>query len=156
VATTTPPGVITLGAASVTTILQIATPSTQDITLVDWGVSFNGAAPAQAVQCEIFGTTVAATSMNSLTPTGLDASGVNRASLCVGGTGATAYYKSGQSEGTVANYRQFDLQLVDPAVGYFKQWPLGFQPYAALSTYVRIRVTAPAAVGVYGFVSWTE
>jgi hypothetical protein len=146
-----------LSAASVTTVLQIAFPSTQDAVFVEWGVSFDGAAPGTAVECEFFNCTGAASSMNSLTPSGFDASGRNRPSLAVGGAALTAYYKSGQAEGTVANYFSYDLQLVDPAVGYYKQFPLGdTQPYAGVSTFARIRLTAPAAVNAYAYALWRE
>ena len=139
---------------SIKTLLQIATPSTQDISIIEWGISFDGSALETPIECELFGTTVAATSGTSITPIGYDASGNNRLSLCVGGTGSTCYSPS--TEGTVANARMFDAQLVEPIGGYIKQFPLGSQPYVAVSQYVRIRVTAGTGVNAYCYVVWQE
>lgn len=138
---------------SIKTLLQISTPSTTNITILEWGVSFDGSAAATPVEVELFGTTVAATSGTSLTPTSFgDPNAV--ASLCVGGTGATCF--SPATEGTVANYRGFDVQLVAPTNQYVKQYPLGREPEIAASQFVRIRVTAGTTVNAYAYIIWEE
>jgi hypothetical protein len=134
-------------------MLQVATPSTASILIVEWGISFDGSAAATPIEVELFGTTVAATSGTSVTPSTFgDPNEV--ASLCVGGTGATCF--SPGTEGTVANYRLFDLQLVAPTSQYIKQYPLGREPQVAASQFVRIRVTAGASVGCYCYIIWEE
>jgi hypothetical protein len=67
-------------------------------------------------------------------------------------TALSAYATTAVTEGTVANYNAFDLQLVAPTGQYVKQWPLGREPSAALSTFVRIRVTAGADVNCHCYV----
>ena len=62
--TTAPLAKIATGTSTMT-MLQIATTSSKQIKVVEWGVSFDGAAAATPVQCELFYTSVAATSMYS-------------------------------------------------------------------------------------------
>ena len=62
------------------------------------------------------------------------------------GTALSAYATAAVTEGTVANYNAFDIQLIAPTSQYVKQWPLGREPSTALSTFVRVRVTAGASV----------
>lgn len=153
VPTTAAPAKITLTAATIKTILQVATPSTADLLLVAWGVSFDGAAAAAAVQCELVTTGAVAATVTSFTPQ-LYSADARSASAMAGGTALTGFNAS--AEGTVTTTQHYDLQLVDPAVGYSYDWPLGREGYVPVSTVLRIRCTAPAGVGVYGWVRWDE
>jgi len=45
-----------------------------------------------------------------------------------------------------------DPQLISPMGQYVKQFPLGREPAINVSTSLRIRVTAPAAVNCYCYV----
>ena len=138
---------------SIKTLLQIATPSTTNITILEWGISFDGSAAATPIEVELFGTTVGASVGTSLTPTSFgDPNAV--ASLCVGGTAATCF--SPGTEGSVANLRYFDLQLVAPTNQYVKQYPLGREPEIAASQFLRIRVTAGTTVNAYCYIIWEE
>lgn len=142
---------VTTGTA-VKTMLQIGTPATTNLSIIEWGISFDGSAAATPIEVELFGTTVAAT-VTAVNPTSYgDPNAV--ASLCVGGTGATGF--TATVEGTVANYRGFDLQLIAPTNQYVKQYPLGREPEVAASQFVRIRVTAGAAVNAYCYIIWEE
>jgi hypothetical protein len=67
-------------------------------------------------------------------------------------TALSGYATAAVTEGTVANYNSFDLQLVAPSSAYVKQFPLGREPSTALSTFVRIRVTAAASVNAHCYV----
>jgi hypothetical protein len=139
---------------SIHTIQQVLTPATTGITVLEWGISFDGSAAATGVNVEFFANDVAATAGTSLTPTvfGCDAT----ASLCVGGTGATMFSDGSVTEGTVANARMFDCQLIQPTSQYVKQWPLGREPYVPPSKALRVRVTAPAAVNAISYILWAE
>ena len=55
--------------ATIHTIMQVATPSTTGLRVVEWGISFDGFVALLPVNVELFGTTVAATAGTSLTPT---------------------------------------------------------------------------------------
>jgi len=138
---------------SIKTLLQLSTPSTQEAKIVEWGISFDGSAAATPIEVEFFGNTVAATSGTSVTPS-LYSNANGPASLCVGGTGNTCFSPS--VEGTVANYRGFDLQLIAPTNQYVHQFPLGREPHLAVSQFARIRVTAGTTVNAYCYMIWEE
>lgn len=142
--------VVTTGTA-IKTLLQVATPATTGITIIEWGISFDGSAAATPIKCELLQTDVAAT-VTSATPTiwGTDTT----ASLCVGGTAATGY--TGSAEGTITATRVFDAQLLAPTNQYWKQFPLGREPIVPVSKFLRVRVTAAAAVNAYCYIAWEE
>lgn len=150
--TTAAPVKVATGTA-IKTLLQISTPATAEIKIIEWGISFDGNAAATPIQVELFGTTVAATAGTSITPqTFANVNGP--VSLCVGGTGATCF--SPGTEGTVANYRPLDVQLIMGTNQYIKQFPLGREPMIAISQFVRVRVTAGATVNAYCYIIWEE
>jgi hypothetical protein len=114
---------------SIKTMLQIATPSTRGIRVVEWGISFDGSAAATPIRCELIDTaTVAAT--------------------------VTGYTASG--EGTITATRTGDVQLVAPTTQYVKMWPLGREFRVAASRFLRVRVKAAAAVNATCYVVWDE
>ena len=143
------------GAAAIRTQLQIATSSTQGIKVVEWGISFDGSAAATPILVEFFNCTGAATMS-----TALAAADISRISDPLGtetiplqySTALSAFATAAVTEGTVANYYAYDVQLIAPTSQYVKQWPLGREPSAALSTFLRIRTTAPAAVNCLCYV----
>ena len=137
--------------AVIKTLLQVQVSATLGAHVVEWGVSFNGAAVAAAVEAELLETNVAAT------VTAHVSSGINRwdaeavqggdptTNLILVGTAATGYTAS--AEGAITATRMLDAQFVDPAMGYVLQFPLGERPYMQPgSFFYRVRVTAPATV----------
>lgn len=137
------------------TLLQIATPATRKIKIVEWGISFDGSAAATPIRCELIETNVAAT------VTAHVAAGVQgyeddnaAASLVTLGVSATGY--TATAEGAITVTRYADLQLVAPTNQYVKQWPLGREFKVAASKFLRVRVTAVAAVNAYTYVVWEE
>lgn len=142
---------ITTG-TTIKTMLQIATPSTRDIQVVEWGISFDGT-PA-AIKCELIQTDVAAT------VTAHVAAGVQPyddpngpASLMTLGTAATGYTAS--AEGSITATRTADAQLVT-SNQYVKQWPLGREFKVPVSKFLRVRVTAAVSVNATCYVIWQE
>lgn len=153
------------GNNAIRTQLQLQLPTTSGIWIVEWGISFDGAAAATPVECELFGCTGAATMSTALVAAdlmGQNQGGLLEAStLVLGGTTHSAFATGAVTEGTVANYHGFDEQLIAPTGQYVKQYPLGREPYvpsvyAATQTYLRIRTTAPATVNCYCYVVWGE
>lgn len=140
---------------SINTLVQVATPSTTGIVIVEWGISFDASAAAVPVLTELLQTDVAATAGTSLTPT-LYGDPNAPASLCVGGTGATMFNDGSITEGTITATRVFDCQLIAPTGSYVKQFPLGREPEVPISKFLRIRTTAPAAVNAICYVIWEE
>jgi len=140
---------------AIRTMLQLATVTTAGIYIVEWGISFDGSAAATPIQVELFGCTGAATMSTALAAADImamsDPGGAVSDHLQFS-TALSAYATAAVTEGTVANYRSFDLQMLQPTANYVKQFPLGREPQALLSTFVRVRVTAPASVNCYTYV----
>ncbi len=137
---------------AIKTLLQIATPSTAEIRIVEWGISFDGSAAATPGIIELIETDVAATSGTSLTPTKYENNGVP--SLCVGGTGATCFSPS--AEGTITAVRSFDTQQIAPTNQYVKQFPLGREPRVLISKFLRVRVKFGTTVNAICYILWDE
>jgi hypothetical protein len=152
--TTAAQAAVTTGTA-IKTLLQIATPSTRGLQVIKWGISFDGSAAATPIKCELLQTDVAAT------VTAHVAAGVQPyndsgapASLMTLGTSATGY--TATAEGTIAAVREFDVQFVAPTNQYLLQEPLDEGGDVGVSKFLRVRVTAAAAVNAYCFVVWKE
>ncbi|MGE0025705.1 MAG: hypothetical protein AB7U07_01190 [Thermoleophilia bacterium] len=151
-------GVVTEIATQTTlaTMLQVATPSTTQILILGWGVSFKGVAAADPpgmvylLDCD-----VGMTGATSLTP---DAFGNPNApaSLCVGGTGATAVHDGTVTEGTITASRLLDSQEVHPQTGYGVWFPPDARPRVAVSRFLRVRVSFSVSVSCLPWVVWTE
>jgi hypothetical protein len=143
---------VTTGTA-LKTLLQFKASATLIAKIKEWGISFDGAADAAKIKVELLETDVAATVTasvaNDLSKLDADAlaCGDPTTNLIQVGTTATGYTAS--AEGTITSTRLFDPQLVSPAGGYFKQFPLGDEPRIQVAKFCRIRVLAPAAVNAF-------
>jgi hypothetical protein len=138
---------------AIKTLLQIATPSTAEIKIIEWGISFDGNAAAVPGIVELIQTDVAATSGSSLTPTLWEnPNGVP--SLCVGGTGATCFSPS--AEGTITVVRTLGVGHIMGTNQYEKQFPLGREPRIPISKFLRIRVKFAATVNAICYIIWDE
>lgn len=135
---------------AVKTMLQISTPATVAVRIVEWGCSFDTPASASIINVELFGHTVAMTGGAAYTPVEYSSfSGVP--SLTTFLQASTAF-----TEATPTAYRPFDLQTMVPPAQFVKQWPLGREPQSNFSTYVGIRVTATVTCNMYAYVIWEE
>jgi hypothetical protein len=159
-ATTTPfaPVPVALVAATTKTVLQVNVPSGQDIRMIGWGVSFDGASGTGVpVICQLIEGDVAASVGTSLTPDQWG-NAIATASVCIGGTALTGYNFG--TEGTMTAVRELDSQHVHPQSGYGVFWPeVRIQPKcgaAAAARFVRIRCTAAAGVNVIPWCLWAE
>lgn len=153
--TTAAQAVVTTGTA-IKTLLQIATPSTDTLQVVEWGISFDGFAAAAPIKVELLQTDVAATSGTAHVAAGVQPynfSGAPASNMTLG-TGATGY--SFTVEGSITATRIGDVQLIAPTGQYVKQFPLGREFQVALSKFLRVRVTAGTAVNAYTYVIWEE
>jgi hypothetical protein len=144
---------VALVAATRKTVLQVATPSTQDITIIQAALSFDGISATDApVIWDLIETDVAAT-VTSLTPEKYSDPNAP-ASLCVGGTSATGYNAS--AEGTIGGSRLLAAGEVHPQSGDRLQLPLGREPGIAVSKFCRLRVLAGAGVNCIPELIWEE
>jgi hypothetical protein len=145
---------VTTGTA-IKTLLQLAPPSTRSITVVEWGISFDGSAAATPIVAELVQTAVAATVTAHIAagvmPYDTNDTVVSQLTLGTAGTGYTA-----SAEGTPGVSRLFDCQLIAPSSGYVKQFPLGERPRVLAGTFLRVRVTAAAAVNAICYVVFNE
>lgn len=153
--TTAAQAVVTTGTA-IKTMLQVKPSATLPMKVKEWGISFDGSAAATPIKCELLETDVAATvtahvaagivKFNSDALTGGDPT----TNLVQVGTSATGY--TATAEGSITATRMFDVQLIAPTNQYVKQFPLGLEPVVAIDKFLRIRVTAGAAVNAYCYV----
>jgi hypothetical protein len=145
---------VTTGTA-IKTLLQVATPSTCELRVSEWGISFDGSAAATPIKVELIDANVAATVTAHTTSTvvGLNDTGTVNSKMTMSTTG-TGYTAS--AEGTVTAARLLDYQQIPPTGLFVKQWPLGLEPEVAVSRFLRIRVTAAAAVNAVCYIVWTE
>src|SRR5207237_6050678 len=99
------------------------------------------------MKVELLETDVTATG-TAVTPTRW-AAPLGRASVC------TALH-SASAEGTITATRELDVQLVAPTAQYAWEFSLGREPEMNVSKFLRIRVTAAAAVNAWCFIRWAE
>jgi hypothetical protein len=131
----------------------VATPSTQKIKVVEWGISLDAPASASVVAAELVQTDVAASTGTSITPQPYDDANAPP-SFCVGGAALTCFNPTAEGSTTVT--RQGDLQLITPPFNYVYPWPLGREWSVPVSRFMRIRVTASVTCNAYAYIIWEE
>jgi hypothetical protein len=146
---------VTTGTA-IKTMLQVTGSTLVDLTVISWGITFDGTAAAAPIKVELIDTDVAATvtahAASGIVKFRAPLSAASQVSL---GTTATGYTAS--AEGTVgATSRTLDAQQVPPNGGYQYEFPLGREPQVAVSRFLRIRVHAAAAVNAHCWIRWSE
>ncbi len=155
-ASTFEPVVVPLVAATTKTVLQVATPSTTDIRVLGWGVSFDSAAAAQPGWCQLITLSYAAT-VTAMTPENWGNT-MAPASLCVGGAALSGYNASAEGTPGTAD-AEIDTQHVYPQSGYGVFFPdsgAGNQSKVAPSRFLRIRCKFPGAVNVLPWIIYGE
>ena len=132
---------------SIKTLLQIKPFNL--VRVVAWGISFDGAAAAAGIQCElvdtgtVFGTVTASADADVLKWGGADQAAASVAGLTLG-TSATGYTCT--SEGSITATKVFDSQFVQPTNQYAWEFSLGREPVCIIGNACRIRVKAASAV----------
>lgn len=155
VGTTAAPVKVTTGTA-IKTMLQVKPSATICMSVVEWGISFDGSAAATPGNIELMESDVAATvtALAAADITKYDGAalmgGDPTTNLIVVGTTATGFTST--SEGTTTVSRLFDWQLIAPTNQYVKQFPLGYRPLIQVSKFLRIRVTFAAAISAACYV----
>lgn len=153
---TVPFAAVTTGTAT-KTLLQLQTPSTQGLRVVEWGISFDGTAVATPIKVELLstagtGSTVTAhVAGTGVLPFHNPGAAASQLTMGVAGTGYTS-----TSETAPSTVTPLDTQLVSPTNQYVKQWPLGREPVVGVSRLLRLRVTAGAAVNAICYIIWDE
>jgi hypothetical protein len=146
---------VTTGTA-IKTLLQVKPGATQVARVVEWGISFDGAAAATPGIVELCVTDVAAT-VTAHAAAGIHkydsealAGGDPTTNLFAVGTTSTGYTASG--EGSIGAVRQGDVQHIAPTNQYVFQFPLGREFMVNPSEFMRIRVKFGAAINAICYV----
>ena len=152
---------VTTGTAIKTLLqLKLGGSTNQVGKVVAWGISFDGSAAATPIKCELLDTgTVAATITEFVAADVLNLSDPNAAAvtddfpLAFTAAGDESGYTA-SAEGTITATRVLDAQLVAPTNQYVMQWPLGREPTWKAANFLRVRVTAGAAVNAYAWIEF--
>lgn len=155
VTTAGPVGVTTTTA--VKTMMQLSTPSTLSLEVVEWGISLDGSAAATPGRCELVDTVAVAATVTAYVAadiTKLTQAGNALASGVTLGTGNSGFTAS--AEGTITATRQMDTQFLPPTAPYIKQFPLERGPEVLASEFLRVRVTFGTAINALCYVVWAE
>ena len=123
--------------------------------VVEWGISFDGSAAATPINVELVETSLAATvtahaaaGIVLLDPLGTTPTTTHPFTFTTITTGFTSTSENAAS----GTFRPFDVQYIAPTNQYVKQWPLGREPMMDQTKYLRVRVTAGAAVLCFCYV----
>jgi hypothetical protein len=146
---------VTTGTA-IKTMLQVCTSATNAGRIVEWGVSFSGLALAAPIEVELIETDVAAT------VTAHVAAGIVKydADALAGLADPTALFPVGvaltgytaTAEGTITATRVLAAHKISPTLNYVGRFDLNREPAIKTGKFLRIRVTAAAAVTAYAYV----
>jgi hypothetical protein len=147
---------------AVKTMSQLATPTTRQIRIVEWGYTLDappagtGVGVVELLQTDVAATVTAhvASGLVNLDPNGT-------ASLLTLGTSATGY--TATAEGTITAARVFDsVEVAGITNGgggdrYLRTFlPGQAQPIVAVSKFLRVRATFSATVNMQTFITYEE
>lgn len=160
--TTAAQATVTTGTA-IKTLLQLKLGASANMVgrVVEWGISLDGAA-ASTIKCELLTTgTVAATVTEFVAADIINLGDPNAAAvtddfpLAFTAAGDESGYTA-SAEGSIVATRMMDPQILVTGATfgaqYIKQFPLGREPSWKASEFLRVRVTATAAVNAYCYV----
>lgn len=146
---------VTTGTA-IKTLLQVKASATATFKVLEWGISFDGSAAATPIKCELVEQDAAAT-VTAHVAAGLVkynaeaiAGGDPTTNLIPVGTTSTGYTASGEGSPTLS--RECDVQFIPPTANYGYKFDAGREPVIQVSQFLKIRVTAGAAVNAYCYV----
>jgi len=157
--TTVAQAVVTTGVVIKTMLqLKLGGSTNQVGKVVEWGISFDGSAAATPIKVELLTTgTIAATITEFVAADIINLTDPNAGAvtddfpLAFTAAGDESGYTA-TAEGSITTTRMLDAQLVAPTNQYVKQFPLGREPMWKQTEFLRIRVTAGAAVNAYCYI----
>lgn len=135
--------------------IQLATPSSLQIRIIEWGVSFNGSAAATPAVCELVQNGTASTCSTAHSTTTIQPIGDNaKASGLTMGTTSSGYGNGAVTSATPD--KTLDAQFVGPTTQYIKMWPLGREPVIAASKFAQLRVNTSATLTALAYIVFEE
>ena len=146
--------------AAIRTMLQFQPSATIIAKIKEWGWSGDGSVAATPGQVGLIETTVAATGLTAHVAADIVkydaaaiAGGNPTTNLIQVGTGATGYAPGAAvTEGTPANVRVLDAQLIAPTSQYVIQFPEGKEPIIQAGNFCRIRCTFGASINAICYI----
>ena len=155
--TTAAPAMLATG-TTIRTMLQVATPATQKLKVVKWGVQF-ATVPTAPVTCELVDTfAIPATGLTAHVAAGVqpyDDSGAPASSMTLG-TGATGYWVAAAAEGTITATRHGDVQILTATNQFAWEWSLSREFEVPISHFLRVRMTTATTINALTYIVWTE
>lgn len=157
---TTQTNVATAGVAYTTTgsrmMIQLDIPSTQQVRINEWGISFNASAAGTPNTVElaqvVTGTTVTtAYTTSTLLPLNDPNGTATHLTLATSG-----YYSAAVTRTSTTVTRVFDSQFVAPTNQFVKMWPLGNEPVVAVSSKLQLSMNLQAAVTALAYIVFEE
>ncbi len=161
---TTAPATPVATSATLFTSLQIQPSANSPLWIVEWGVSFNGAALEAGFACELVDTGLVGATVTAYAAAdvmGYDAAGQGNVNSA-GATGVPLNLGTAHSgftssaEGATTACFVHDSALVEPIGGYFKQFPLGAQPYVPAGNFLRIRIKGDGTLTHYSYIVFSS
>lgn len=144
---------VTTGTA-VKTLIQLSTSANTAIRVKQWWTEFDGSTAATPIKVELLRHASGAATVTAYAAA--DIAKVNDpnapASDLALSTSASGYTAS--VEGTMVTVTDLETHFVPPTGGILIQYPLGQEPEIAVSTFLRLRVTAGAAVNAYAGITF--
>ena len=144
---------VTTGTA-LKTHIQLATSAATPIRIKQWWVEFDGSTAATPIRTELIRHASGAATVTAYAAA--DIAKVNDPNapnsdiqLGINLSGYTATV-----EGVAATISDLETHFIPPTGGLLIQYPLGQEPEIAVSTFLRLRTTAAAAVNMYGGITF--
>jgi len=137
-------------------MIQLDIPSTIQLRIIEWGVSFNGSAAATPNTVELAqvatGTTVTtAYSTSTVLPLNDNTGALSRLTMATSG-----FYGAAVTRTSTTVDRVFDSQFVAPTNQYVKMWPLGREPIVAVSKKLQLSMNQQSATTALAYIVWEE
>lgn len=148
---------VTAGTSYATTAkcaIQLATPSTLQLRVVEYGVSFNGSAAGTPNTVTLALAGAASTMTTSLSGLVLPIGDNQKASSLTFGTTSSGYGNGAITTNTTS--KMFDAQFIAQTTQFVKQWPLGREPIVPVSSFLQLRISTSATFSALAYIVFEE
>lgn len=134
--------------------IQLNNPSTVQLRIVEWGVSFNGSAAGTPSVCSLSLAGAATATSTSLSGLVLPYSDNQKTTSLTMGTSNSGFGNATMASNTTA--KEFDTQFVAQAGMYLKQWPLGREPVVLASSFLQLRINTAVTLTALAYIVFEE
>jgi hypothetical protein len=136
--------------------IQLATPATVRLRIIEWDVSFSGSAAGTPAFCTLAQAGAASTcssahSTSTILPIGEDQSKTSSLTM---GTTSSGYGNGAITTNTTS--REYDAQQIGQTTQFFKQWPLGREPVLPASSFLQLRINTAATLTAVAAIYFEE